>query len=212
MRSLDKSKLRRWFTDGAARTRPPCEAAPSSSRCSAAQQTSWPLTVRGQASIWGGVERLAKVLYRRRYLSPRAVKKVLGMRSSSVCGDRVASRLTTRVAKGRRRSAGTPPHSPAGFFFRVHSIATLARRINWGRQGARRPAPTRSAAVGTLGAALALPAGRVVSHACPGDCDRRSVQRGEAAGDCCGKRGVIYKTWRAAVPASARRPLLVGQG
>jgi hypothetical protein len=28
--------------------------------------------------VWGGVERLAKVLYRRRYLSPRAVKKVLG--------------------------------------------------------------------------------------------------------------------------------------
>jgi hypothetical protein len=28
--------------------------------------------------VWGGVERLAKALYRRRYLSPRAVKKVLG--------------------------------------------------------------------------------------------------------------------------------------
>jgi len=28
--------------------------------------------------VWAGVERLAKVLYRRRYLSPRAVKKVLG--------------------------------------------------------------------------------------------------------------------------------------
>jgi hypothetical protein len=28
--------------------------------------------------VWGGVERLAKVLYRRRYLSPRAVKQVLG--------------------------------------------------------------------------------------------------------------------------------------
>jgi hypothetical protein len=28
--------------------------------------------------VWAGVERLAKVLYRRRYLSPRAVKTVLG--------------------------------------------------------------------------------------------------------------------------------------
>jgi hypothetical protein len=28
--------------------------------------------------VWAGVERLAKVLYRRRYLSPRAVKQVLG--------------------------------------------------------------------------------------------------------------------------------------
>jgi H-NS histone family len=28
--------------------------------------------------VWAGVERLAKALYRRRYLSPRAVKKVLG--------------------------------------------------------------------------------------------------------------------------------------
>jgi hypothetical protein len=28
--------------------------------------------------VWGGVERLAKVLHRRGYLSPRAVKEVLG--------------------------------------------------------------------------------------------------------------------------------------
>jgi hypothetical protein len=28
--------------------------------------------------VWAGVERLAKVLYRRRYLSPRAIKQVLG--------------------------------------------------------------------------------------------------------------------------------------
>jgi hypothetical protein len=28
--------------------------------------------------VWGGLERVAKALYRRRYLSPRAVKKVLG--------------------------------------------------------------------------------------------------------------------------------------
>jgi hypothetical protein len=31
-----------------------------------------------QPRVWEGVERLAKALYRRRYLSPRAVQKVLG--------------------------------------------------------------------------------------------------------------------------------------
>src|SRR5262249_38814983 len=28
--------------------------------------------------VWGGVERVAKALFRRRYLSPRAVKQLLG--------------------------------------------------------------------------------------------------------------------------------------
>ena len=35
-------------------------------------------TLLDDSRVWGDVERLAKVLYRRRYLSPRAIKKVLG--------------------------------------------------------------------------------------------------------------------------------------
>jgi hypothetical protein len=36
------------------------------------------LSLFDDSRVWGGVERLAKALYRRRYLSPRAVKQVLG--------------------------------------------------------------------------------------------------------------------------------------
>src|SRR6516162_2220816 len=88
MRSLDKRKLRRWFTDGAARTRPPMSDASTEIEklirawtlyraqfhASEPAARTWP----GAALSERGVERLAKALYRRRYPSPRAVKQVLG--------------------------------------------------------------------------------------------------------------------------------------
>jgi hypothetical protein len=61
--------------------------------------------------VWGGVERLAKALYRRRYLSPRAVKKVLGDAFFADAGRMIRDSHGHPLAEAspRRLTASAPP-------------------------------------------------------------------------------------------------------
>jgi hypothetical protein len=63
--------------------------------------------------VWGGVERLAKVLYRRRYLSPRAVKKVLGDAFFADAGRMIRDSHGHRLAEASPR-ATAPKRTTSG--------------------------------------------------------------------------------------------------
>jgi hypothetical protein len=92
--------------------------------------------------VWGGVERLAKVLYRRRYLSPRAVKQVLGDAFFADAGRMIRDSHGHPLAEALPRA--TAPKRPTSGAevqeWRLYGPSTCRARPS--RNGAKKPCPT----------------------------------------------------------------------